>query len=74
MTQGEKFDPGGDYVRHYVPELRGLPSGVIHRPWEAGEGTFADAGVRLGRDYPYPVVDHKEGRERALAAFGKVKG
>lgn len=74
MTQGEKFDPGGDYVRHYVPELRGLPSGVIHRPWEAGEGTLADAGVRLGRDYPYPVVDHKEGRERALAAFGEVKG
>lgn len=74
MTQGEKFDPDGDYVRRYVPELKNLPSKFVHRPWEADEEVLSGAGIELGEGYPYPVVDHKKGRERALAAFDKVKG
>ncbi len=74
MTQGEKFDPEGDYVRRYVPELRHLPAKFIHQPWEADEKVLDEAGVKLGENYPRPIIDHKEGRERALAAFEKVKG
>ncbi len=74
MTQGKKFDPQGAYVRRYVPELANLPAKYIHEPWEASEGVLAESGVRLGENYPHPIIDHKKGRERALAAFEKVKG
>ena len=74
MTQGKKFDPEGDYVRRYVPELADLPTKVIHEPWEASEEVLREAGVRLGDNYPNPIIEHKKGRERALAAFEKVKG
>lgn len=74
MTQGAKFDPEGTYVRRYVPELRELPAKAIHEPWSADASTLEAAGVRLGETYPYPVIEHKKGRERALAAFEKVKG
>ncbi|MGE9291069.1 MAG: cryptochrome/photolyase family protein [Puniceicoccales bacterium] len=74
MTQGEKFDPEGEYVRRYVPELANLPASVIHQPWEASDRVLREAGVRLGHDYPRPMIDHRQGRERALKAFEKVKG
>ena len=73
MTQGEKFDPNGDYVRAFVPELAKLPAKYIHAPWEAPEGELKMAGVELGTTYPMPIIDHKEGRQRALDAFEKVK-
>lgn len=73
MTQGKKFDPEGDYVRRWVPELAKLPSKYIHEPWEAPEELLAQAGCRLGEDYPEPLIDHKAGRQRALAAFDQVK-
>lgn len=73
MTQGAKFDPSGDYVRKYVPELRKVSAAFIHQPWEAGELELAAWGVRLGKNYPSPIIGHKEGRERALAAFAKLK-
>lgn len=69
FTQGEKFDPNGDYVRKYVPELRHLPNKFIHRPWEAPKLVLLEAGVKLGENYPNPIVDHKFARERALAAY-----
>lgn len=69
VLQGEKFDPDGDYVRRYVPELAKLPARDIHRPWEAPEAILRAAGVRLGETYPRPIVDHAKARERALAAF-----
>lgn len=69
ILQGEKFDPGGDYVRRFVPELRNMPGRYIHRPWEAPEDILVDAGVTLGETYPFPVVDHKAGRARAMEAF-----
>jgi len=74
MTQGKKFDPDGKYVRRYVPELAELSSKHIHEPWEASEEILEKAGICLGEDYPYPIIEHKKGRERALKAFEEVKG
>jgi deoxyribodipyrimidine photo-lyase len=73
VTQGEKFDPTGRYVRRFVPELARLPDRYVHRPWDAPDAVLAAAGVRLGRDYPRPVVDHAEGRRLALDAFAAVR-
>ncbi|WGF89909.1 cryptochrome/photolyase family protein [Marinivivus vitaminiproducens] len=73
VTQGEKFDPEGCYVRRFVPELAKLPATWIHKPWEAPADALAKAGVTLGETYPRPIVDHKPARERALAAFGRIK-
>ena len=74
VLQGEKFDPNGHYVRHWLPELAALPAAVIHKPWSASEPTLRQAGVRLGDSYPKPIVDHHAARNRALAAFETVKG
>ena len=73
IAQGEKFDPRGDYVRHYVPELAGLPDRWIHRPWEAPQEVLRAAGVRLGETYPHPLVDHATARRKALEAYEVVK-
>ena len=69
IIQGEKFDPNGDYVREYIPELSKIPTKFIHKPWEAPEETLMDAGITLDKDYPLPIVDLKLSRERALLAF-----
>jgi len=69
VTQGKKFDPDGLYVRRFVPELAAMPDKYLHNPWESSADVLDDAGVRLGHDYPEPVVDLKSSRERALAAF-----
>ena len=69
FTQGEKFDPNGDYVRKFVPELAKMPKKYIHRPWDAPQNVLDYAGVKLGKSYPRPIVDHKEAREKALAAY-----
>ncbi|MCB1028635.1 MAG: FAD-binding domain-containing protein, partial [Microthrixaceae bacterium] len=68
-TQAEKFDPTGDYVRSWVPELGELPDKWIHDPSSAPDEVLAEAGVELGRDYPEPLVDHGAARERTLAAY-----
>jgi deoxyribodipyrimidine photo-lyase len=73
--QGEKFDPNGDYVRRYVPELRGMPAKFIHRPAEAPRNVLASAGVTLGVSYPEPIVDHAMARDRFLKiAESHLKG
>jgi len=72
VLQGERFDPKGDYVSHFVPELARLPKEFIHKPWAAPEWVLREAGISLGNDYPSPLIDHKTGRDRALAAFSAI--
>jgi deoxyribodipyrimidine photo-lyase len=74
VLQGEKFDPNGDYVRKYVPEIADMPDRYLHKPWEAPDEVLEEAGIELGQDYPRPIVDLKESRERALQAFSDLKG
>jgi deoxyribodipyrimidine photo-lyase len=73
VTQGQKFDPSGRYVRSFVPEIEGLPDADIHAPWKASLLDLKSAGVTLGKTYPAPFVDHALARERALAAFGRTQ-
>ena len=73
VLQGEKFDPGGAYVRRWVPELARLPAALIHQPWSATALELENAGVELGNTYPKPIVDHKAGRERALQAYATIR-
>ncbi|MBN9670297.1 cryptochrome/photolyase family protein [Roseibium aggregatum] len=73
ITQGEKFDPEGDYVRKWVPELKDLPTEVLFAPFEAAEEVLERAGVRLGETYPYPVVNHAAARQAALEGYEAVK-
>ena len=73
ILQGEKFDPDGDYVRRWVPELARLPNKLIHQPWEATPLELASAGIELGKTYPPPIIDHKAGRERALKAYASIR-
>lgn len=72
VAQGEKFDPAGRYVRRWVPELRALPDRWLHAPWTAPAAVLAEAGVRLGRTYPHPIVDHPAARARALDALKTI--
>jgi len=74
VTQGEKFDGAGAYVRRWVPELAKLPDKFIHAPWTAPAGVLDHAGVRLGGNYPRPIVDHATARAEALAAFKQLRG
>ncbi|EWY42036.1 deoxyribodipyrimidine photo-lyase [Skermanella stibiiresistens SB22] len=73
VLQGRKFDPEGDYVRQFVPELAELPNRYIHEPWNAPTDVLAKAGVELGTTYPNPIVDHGTARDRALAAFREMR-
>ena len=72
-TQGTKFDPAGDYVRRWVPEIAALPNEWLHRPWDAPSEVLEAAGVTLGRSYPRPWVDHAVARKAALAALAQLK-
>jgi deoxyribodipyrimidine photo-lyase len=66
VTQGQRFDADGSYVRRWVPELSEIPAKFVHRPWEAPAAVLERANVRLGTDFPRPVVDHRTARERYL--------
>ncbi|MGI9371751.1 MAG: FAD-binding domain-containing protein, partial [Hyphomicrobiales bacterium] len=70
--QGERFDPDGAYVRHFVPEIANLPDKFIHCPWEAPAEVLKAAQIELGTTYPAPLVDHFTTRNRALAALKTI--
>jgi deoxyribodipyrimidine photo-lyase len=74
VTQAEKFDPDGDYIRRWVPELSKLQPPAIFAPWKAAAADLEAAGVRLGVDYPHPIVDHMTARNRALARYQEATG
>ena len=74
VTQSRKFDPNGDYLRRWLPELARLDSKAIHTPWQAGPLVLAAAGVTLGVTYPHPIVDHGEARTRALETYRQALG
>jgi deoxyribodipyrimidine photo-lyase len=73
VLQGERYDPEGEYVRRWVPELKDMPKKFVHKPWEAPSDVLAKAGVKLGNTYPRPLMDHSKARDRALAAYQKIK-
>jgi len=73
ILQGEKFDKEGKYIRKWVPELAKLDNKFISKPWEADPLSLELAELRLGHNYPMPIVDHKEARETALGAYKSLK-
>lgn len=73
VLQGEKFDPEGDYVRRFVPELRQLSKKYIHKPWLAPIEELEKGKVVLGKTYPYPIIDHGKARQRALQAYKNIR-
>jgi len=74
VTQSERFDPKGKFIRRYLPELNDVPDKFIHAPWTLPPLEQQSRGVMIGRDYPAPVVDHALQREKALALYKTVKG
>lgn len=73
VVQGMRFDPEGRYVREWVPELAGMSTRWIHCPWEAPQSELRSAGISLGSDYPFPIVQHRIAREVALQAYLNLK-
>lgn len=73
ILQGKKFDPDGNYVKQWCPELAGLPPGLVHTPWEAGQADYAPEHAECAKAYPAPVITHEQGRHKALAAYQTFK-
>jgi deoxyribodipyrimidine photo-lyase len=74
VLQGRKFDPAGDYVRRWVPELKKLDARHIHEPWAAPPEALKAAGITIGKTYPAPLIDLAEGRARALSVLREAVG
>ena len=73
ITQSQRFDPRGQFIRRYLPQLAALPDALIHAPWLARPAELQAAGIVLGRDYPMPVVEHDAARSATLARYAVVK-
>jgi deoxyribodipyrimidine photo-lyase len=73
VSQSQKFDPEGNFIRRYVPELSKVPTRYIHEPWKMPRTMQEHLGCIIGRDYPAPVVEHKFARERALEVYKQIK-
>jgi deoxyribodipyrimidine photo-lyase len=74
VTQSQRFDPQGRFIRLYLPELARVPERFVHAPWTMSEAQQVQADVRIGRDYPAPIVDHAQARKAALEMYGRVRG
>ena len=73
IAQGIRFDPDGEYTKKYLPELKNIPNKYLYNPWEAPQDILAEANIELGKDYPQPIVDLKQSREKALDAFSVIR-
>jgi len=73
ILQGEKFDKDGEYIRRWLPVLKDLPAKYINKPWLADDITLQEAGIELGVNYPHPIVDHRDAREKALSAYQNLR-
>ena len=73
IIQGEKFDPDGNYIKKFIPELNKLPKKFIHEPWKADSAILKNSDIKLGDTYPNPIVDHKFARERALNKYAELR-
>jgi deoxyribodipyrimidine photo-lyase len=73
VTQSERFDAQGRFIRKYLPELANVADRFIHSPWRMSPQEQQACGVVIGRDYPLPIVDHGAARKRALELFGRIK-
>ena len=73
ITQSQKFDPQGEYIKKYIPELSRVPETYIHEPWTCPTHVLKQESIQIGIDYPKPMVDLRETRERALQAFYMIK-
>ena len=73
VSQSEKFDAEGKFIRRYLPQLAALPNAALHAPWAAKPVDLLATGITLGKNYPLPVVDHAQARERTLARYAVVK-
>jgi deoxyribodipyrimidine photo-lyase len=69
VLQSLKFDPDGDFIRRFVPELGKVKGPFIHSPWKMPPDVQRRLGCLIGRDYPAPIVEHKQARERTLLAY-----
>jgi deoxyribodipyrimidine photo-lyase len=72
ISQSERFDPHGHYLKRWLPELAELPSPWVHKPFEGPPSLLSAAGVTLGREYPWPIVDLKSSRDRALEQWSTL--
>jgi deoxyribodipyrimidine photo-lyase len=73
ILQGQKHDPEAEYIRRWVPELRELPNDYLHKPWEAPRETQEEHGVIIGKDYPEPIVDHQDARDRTIERYDRAR-
>jgi deoxyribodipyrimidine photo-lyase len=74
VSQSQRFDAEGKFIRRYLPALAGMPAELIHAPWLARPVDLAGAGVEIGRDYPAPIVQHDEARAKTLRRYAVVNG
>ena len=73
VLQGQKFDPDGNYIKQWVPELMDLPKKYLHTPWLAPAEVLKNANLDIGKNYPAPLIEPDVGRKRALNALAQLK-
>jgi deoxyribodipyrimidine photo-lyase len=73
VTQGRKFDPKGEFIKSCIPELVGLPQKFIHEPWKMNREQQEKTGCIIGKNYPFPIVDHLKERKIALDLYNSRK-